>query len=79
MIRATAPAVVVSIPVGPGDEVDVGDPLVVVESMKMETAIAAPFRVGSGSVLVRQSVQVDAGAPLLRTRPTGRRRQPPRG
>ena len=38
-----APAFVVGVQVAPGDLVRAGDPLVVVESMKMETTITAPF------------------------------------
>ena len=52
MVRSPAPAVIVSVAVSPGDEVAVGDPLVVLESMKMETAVKAelpgPGQVGAG-------------------------------
>ena len=44
LVRNLAPAVVVSIPVAPGDEVEAGDVVAVVESMKMETSLVAPFR-----------------------------------
>ncbi|MGE5764018.1 MAG: biotin carboxylase N-terminal domain-containing protein, partial [Mycobacterium leprae] len=43
VVRAMAPAFVSSVLVAPGDEVAAGDPLVVAESMKMETTITAPF------------------------------------
>jgi acetyl-CoA/propionyl-CoA carboxylase biotin carboxyl carrier protein len=47
--------------VGPGDRVDAGDPVVVLEAMKMETVIAAP-RAGSVSeVRVRAGAVVEAG------------------
>ncbi|TSE01853.1 ATP-grasp domain-containing protein [Skermania sp. ID1734] len=66
MVRAPAPAVVVAVPVAVGDEVEAGATLVVLESMKMETAVRAPYagRVREISAVVNS--QVDAGAPLLR-------------
>ncbi|MGW4124625.1 ATP-binding protein [Nocardia sp. NPDC004711] len=66
IVRAPAPAVVVAVPVAVGDEVEAGATLVVLESMKMETAVRAP---GPGRVRELNAVvnsQVDAGAPLLR-------------
>ena len=49
MVRAPAPAMVVSIPVSAGDEVTAGDVVAVVESMKLETALRAPgLRAGAG-------------------------------
>ena len=42
MVRAPAPAMVVSIPVSVGDEVTAGDVVAVVESMKLETALQGP-------------------------------------
>jgi acetyl/propionyl-CoA carboxylase alpha subunit/acetyl-CoA carboxylase carboxyltransferase component len=65
LVRATAPAVVVSLAVAPGDQVRAGDRLAVVEAMKMETAVAAPFGGRVTRLLVTANTQVDAGAPLL--------------
>ena len=42
-VRSPAPAVVVSIDVAVGDTVEIGDPLAVIEAMKMETSIVAEF------------------------------------
>ena len=42
-VHAPSPAVVVSIAVKPGDMVSIGDPLVVLEAMKMEMQVVAPF------------------------------------
>ncbi len=39
--RAPMPGSVIAVHVGPGDAVGLGDPLVVIESMKMETTIRA--------------------------------------
>ncbi len=69
LVRAPAPALVVSIAVAAGDEVEAGAPVVVLESMKMETRIAAPFEGVVAEVLVAGNTQVDAGAPLLRLEP----------
>ncbi|MFN8110318.1 MAG: carboxyl transferase domain-containing protein [Thermoleophilia bacterium] len=66
LVRAPAPAIVVSVPVAVGDVVRAGDAVVVLESMKMESAVEAPFDGVVTEVLVAGSVQVDAGAPLVR-------------
>ncbi len=66
LVRAPAPALVVSLGVAAGDEVEAGAPVVVLESMKMETTVAAPFDGVVAEVLVAGNVQVDAGAPLVR-------------
>jgi acetyl/propionyl-CoA carboxylase alpha subunit/acetyl-CoA carboxylase carboxyltransferase component len=65
-VRCPAPAFVVAVPVAPGDTVRAGDPLVVVESMKMETTITAPHAGTVRSVLAQVNTQVEAGAPLVR-------------
>ena len=69
-VLAQAPAFVVAVLVAAGDTVRTGDPLVVVESMKMETAIAAPFSGTVHSVAVSVNTQVEAGAPLVELRPS---------
>ncbi|HZD69324.1 MAG TPA: carboxyl transferase domain-containing protein [Actinomycetes bacterium] len=71
LVRAPAPAVVVSLAVAPGDEVQAGDRLAVVEAMKMETAISAPFAGRVTRLLVTANTQVDAGAPLLQLKASG--------
>ncbi len=68
VVRAGWPAFVVSVRVQPGDTVAAGDPLLVVESMKMEATVTAPFGGVVGSVAVAANVQIDAGAPLVRIR-----------
>ena len=49
VLRSPAPALVVATPVAVGDEVAAGAPVLVLESMKMETVLPAPFAAGSGS------------------------------
>ncbi|CAN5418114.1 biotin carboxylase N-terminal domain-containing protein [soil metagenome] len=66
LVRAPAPAVVVTVNVAAGDEVEAGDTVVVVESMKMETAVRAPQGGTVREILAAVNSQVDAGAPLLR-------------
>ena len=68
VVRSGWPAFVVSVRVQPGDTVATGDPLLVVESMKMEATITAPFGGVVSAVLVAANVQIDAGAPLVRIR-----------
>ena len=66
VIRAPAPAVVVAVRVQAGDEVEAGATVVVLESMKMETAVRAPAAGVVREVLAVVNSQVDAGAPLMR-------------
>lgn len=68
-VRAPSPAVVLSIPVEEGDEVHEGSPLVVLEAMKMELVVSAPFTGRVRSVDVITNVQVDAGTPLVSLEP----------
>jgi acetyl/propionyl-CoA carboxylase alpha subunit/acetyl-CoA carboxylase carboxyltransferase component len=69
VVRSPTPAVIVSVAVAPGDKVAVGDPLAVLESMKMETAVRATFPGRVRSVVVGPNMQVDAGDPLLQLEP----------
>ncbi len=66
MIRSPSPSLVVAVTVKPGDKVAKGDSLVVLEAMKMETSITAPFAGTVVDVLTGPSIQVDAGAGLIR-------------
>ncbi len=70
VIHAPAPAVVVSIAVKPGDTVAAGDRLLVLEAMKMETQVVAPFAGKVRQIMTIPNVQVDIGAPLLQIEPT---------
>lgn len=69
IVHAPAPAVVVSIAVKPGDTVSVGDPLIVLEAMKMEMQLVARFAGKVRQVMTIPNVQVDTGAPLLQIDP----------
>ena len=69
VVHAPAPAVVVSISVKPGDTVSVGDRLAVLEAMKMEMQVVAPFAGRIRQVMTIPNVQVDTGAPLMQIDP----------
>ena len=69
IVHAPAPAVVVSIAVKPGDVVSAGERLAVLEAMKMEMRVLAPFSGKVRQVMIMPNVQVDTGAPLLQIDP----------
>ncbi|OLF12103.1 fused acetyl/propionyl-CoA carboxylase subuit alpha/methylmalonyl-CoA decarboxylase subunit alpha [Actinophytocola xinjiangensis] len=69
VVRSPAPALVVATPLTVGDEVDAGAPVLVLESMKMETVLRAPFRARLKECVVSVGSQVETGAPLLRLEP----------
>jgi len=64
-VRAGWPAFVVEIAVTTGQDVEVGDRLCVLESMKMESTIVAPYAGKVASVDVVPNAQVETGAPLV--------------
>ena len=66
VVRAPAPAVVVAVRVEPGEEVEAGQTIAVLESMKMETPVRAPYAGRVRELLVAVNAQVDAGGPLMR-------------
>src|SRR5690349_17636642 len=69
VVRSPAPALVVATPLAAGAEVEADAPVIVLESMKMETVLRAPFRAQVRECLVSVGSQVEAGAPLLRLEP----------
>ncbi len=71
LVRAPGPAVVVAVTVRPGDRVAAGERLAVLESMKMEMAVPAPFAGIVRQVLVLPNAQVGAGAPLVHVEAVG--------
>ncbi len=70
MLRSPAPALVVATPAAVGDVVVAGAQVLVLESMKMETVLYAPFAGRVREMLVKTGSQVETGAPLLRIEPT---------
>jgi pyruvate/2-oxoglutarate dehydrogenase complex dihydrolipoamide acyltransferase (E2) component len=71
LVRAPAPAMVISLPVAAGDLVAAGDPVAIVESMKLETALRAPVAGRVHELLVAPNTQVEAGTKLVRIAPEG--------
>ncbi|MFL1376536.1 ATP-binding protein [Nocardiopsis protaetiae] len=69
VVRSPAPALVVATPLAVGDEVEAGAPILVLESMKMETVLRAPFRARVRECPVSVGGQVETGAPLMRLEP----------
>ncbi len=69
VLRSPAPALVVASPVVVGDVVAAGAPVLVLESMKMETVLRAPFAAKVRELLVMTGSQVETGAPLVRLEP----------
>ena len=71
VLRSPAPALVVATPVAVGEEVAAGATVIVLESMKMETAIVAPFAARVRELHVMAGSQVESQAPLVRLEPLG--------
>ena len=69
VLRSPAPALVVASPVAVGDVVAAGAPVLVLESMKMETVLRSPFAAKVRELLVMTGSQVETGAPLVRLEP----------
>ncbi|MBO4205329.1 ATP-binding protein [Micromonospora echinofusca] len=69
VVRSPAPALVVATPLKVGAEVEAGAPVLVLESMKMETVLRAPFRARLKECAVSVGSQVETGAALLRLEP----------
>lgn len=64
-VVAPMPGLVKRVAVKSGETVAAGDPLAVLEAMKMEHVLTAPRDGVVGEVLVAEGAQVEAGAPLI--------------
>jgi biotin carboxyl carrier protein len=64
-VTAPMPGRVVRILVGPGDEVALRDPVVVIEAMKMENELRSPRAGRVKEVQVTAGASVDAGSVLV--------------
>jgi acetyl/propionyl-CoA carboxylase alpha subunit/acetyl-CoA carboxylase carboxyltransferase component len=72
VVRTPMPGVVVSVCVRPGDRVERGDPVAVIESMKLETVVRAATSGRVCEVLVASGVQVPADTAVARLEPASR-------
>ena len=64
-VKAVLAGNIFKVHVAPGDHVEEGQPLLVVEAMKMETAVSAPKAGTVSEVFVREGDAVKVGDPLL--------------
>ena len=64
-IRSPMPGLIVAVPIKDGQEIKQGDPLVVLESMKMENEIKAPRSGFVARVHVAQGDRVEQNKPLI--------------
>jgi biotin carboxyl carrier protein len=70
-VRSTLPGKIVQIQVEAGDEVKRGDPLVIIEAMKMENELRAPFDARVERLVVSPGQAVESGALLMVLAPLG--------
>jgi biotin carboxyl carrier protein len=68
-VHAPMPGLVVDILVGAGEPVEVGQPVVVIEAMKMQNALTAPLKGRVTSVAVQSGNPVVTGQLLIAIRP----------
>jgi oxaloacetate decarboxylase alpha subunit len=64
-VKAVLAGNIFKVNVAPGDQVEKGQPLLVVEAMKMETAVSAPSTGTVSEVFVREGDVVAVGDPLV--------------
>jgi len=69
LLTAPMPGKVLKIMVGQGDEVEAGQPLIILEAMKMETTLAAEGPARVKAIPVAPGQMVDAGAVLMELSP----------
>ena len=64
-VLAAIPGTIIDVKVNPGDQVKRGDTLMILEAMKMENEIKAPFDGIISTVAVTKGAAVNAGMALL--------------
>lgn len=75
-LAASMPGTVLEVRCRPGETVAAGQVLAVLEAMKMEMSIRAPFDGVVGAVAVGAGDQVQLGAPLLKVQPVADENEP---
>jgi acetyl/propionyl-CoA carboxylase alpha subunit/acetyl-CoA carboxylase carboxyltransferase component len=76
VVRSPSPALVVATPLEVGAVVEAGAPVLVLESMKMETVLRAPVKSRLKECLVSVGSQVEPGSALLRLEPLADAEEP---
>jgi 3-methylcrotonyl-CoA carboxylase alpha subunit len=69
LLTAPMPGKVLKLMVSEGDEVEAGQPLIIIEAMKMETTLAAEGPARIKAIPVAPGQMVDAGAVLMELSP----------
>lgn len=64
-VKAPMPGLIIDLKVNPGDEVKVGDPLLILEAMKMENILKSPGEGKVKSVKVEKGQSVEKGQILI--------------
>ena len=64
-LRSPMPGLILSIAVSPGQRVETGERLMVIEAMKMENEIKAPFRATVKTIKVKEGQAVEFDQPLI--------------
>jgi 3-methylcrotonyl-CoA carboxylase alpha subunit len=65
-LASPLPGLVATVHVKTGDQVKAGDPVVTLQSMKMEIPVTADVDGAVAEILVAEGDEVDTGAPLAR-------------
>ena len=65
IITAPIPGLITGLSVNPGDSVKAGDPLLILEAMKMENEIKSPYEGAIKSILVDKGAAVDKDQKLI--------------
>ena len=65
MVTAPMPGIILSIGVKEGDQVNAGDPILVLEAMKMENEIHAPRAGKIKKLHASVGAEVQSGSPLV--------------
>ena len=65
VLKSRSPAIVLSVNTETGNTVEKGDPVVVLEAMKMEMVVSAHVSGSVSSIYVSEGEQISAGQPLL--------------
>jgi biotin carboxyl carrier protein len=65
-LKAPMPGVVLDIKIAPGDEIKKGDPLIILEAMKMENVLSAPVDCIISSIEVKKKETVEKNTLLIK-------------